>query len=524
MRAAIIAIVVGWAAAAHAAPRRPPADPATTPSADDDWERATEAWRAAARAPSEDTWRAAAQAFDAVVIANRVDATVRLECAHAAALAWRESVAAEPPRIDRSPPHDGDLGRVPAPRAIDERLQPVLAAWSRYLELAPAAAPDATELRFLRGNVLRRFDHLDEAEADFAIVADDPAAGDLALYAANLWLDSLDRQQRYDELVALAQRLHDDAARMKRVPDLADTVARILSQARRLDAEHGERAAEQGDPDGFARCADAYAALYRDDPKADRADELLYDEASCAEKAGDPKRARDRLALLVAKLPRSPLAGKALVRGATIALDTGDVANAAPELERYARRYPGEKDAYAALANAASIRIALGELDAAERDVGALGKLPRPHWSDGGVEDARLALAHAWAQAGDRARARRAMPAEHDLREAETRFAAATLAWELACPVATTDDALFADAARGHLALHVAQVTRGPTDGARAAFEACRDHAIERMAPTPWLASCEAQLAALGAPPPPSPEHRSAPRSPIPAHDLAPPR
>ena len=114
---------------------------------------------------------------------------------------------------------------------------------------------------FIKANTLRRFDHLETAIPLFRAVMDRFPRDEVAEYAANLLLDTYNRLQKYDELVALAKELSKNKAFLENRDDLAATVKRIVVQAKIRADHHGHERAPK-DPQQFVQEGKEYLDLY----------------------------------------------------------------------------------------------------------------------------------------------------------------------------------------------------------------------------------------------------------------------
>ncbi|MBK9036526.1 MAG: hypothetical protein IPL61_35640 [Myxococcales bacterium] len=512
-------VLFGGPLTAGAAPPRYPR-PATSGPIDPALAPGETAWAEAEREPDRavaaERWRAAARAFTTVAAATAHDHGLRARAAEAAVLAWKNALAVDPAVAPRRRPVDAsDLDRPPEARPLTADEAGFVEAIDLHLALGAPSTDELAELRFLRGDVLRRANRFDEAAGDFeVVVAHDPSA-DLAGYAAALLLDGLNQTRRYDELVALAHRLHTDAALVRAHPELAERLALIERHALRKQAEQAEQAAQRtGDRDGFARCADLYDQVAASPLSADDV-EVVYNAALCAAWAGEADRALARLDAILRDRPRAPLAARALQQHAALAERIGRIAVAADDWARYAHTYAGDATAAGRMADAVALRLALGDRDRAERDATWLATSAAPRARrDAGLNLAAVAaarLAH-----GERAQARRLLTTaitSWRAGDADRDAAFAALVWDAACPVAPSDGLCLApkraprDRALARFALALLQ--RGPrADGQVLLADAALEVVLAIATPPParrgdaWraqveLAAADAQAAYL---------------------------
>ena len=216
-------------------------------------------------------------------------------------LAWRNALNVAP--TVRAAP---DPAPSPALTATEAAL---IAGIGAYL---PLARPDeVAALLFVHGMTLHRHGRHDEVVPIMIELVTQHATDEVAEYAANILLDTLNQQAKFDELLAWAARMRGHRRLLAGRPDLARTVDALHVQGLRKRAEV---AAASRDAAGFARCAALYQQILRDVPKPDRPDELLYNGAVCAESAGAVADARARYQRLLKRFPRSTLAVAARAR------------------------------------------------------------------------------------------------------------------------------------------------------------------------------------------------------------------
>lgn len=360
----IAILVCALAASAIAAPKytRPTKlDPKLAPQV----QAAEQAWSAAEAEPDlakqTDLWERAALAFGEIDGAP-VDAKVKRDAAHAAILAWKNALNVDP-RVKQAPPPAKDgIDWKPAPQPLPAREQKLIAAFDRYVAYVDPADPEVPNVLFLKANIYRRYDQFDLAIPIFRSLVDRYPRHEVAGYSANLLLDSYNRLQQYDQLLALADRLAKDSAFLRDREDLAQTVGMIQRQGKRKHAEQLEKAAKESKNwDAYVAAATAYLDIYNADPKAPNNDEVLYNAGVAFEEGRSVSKALTMYALLEKYYPNSRLTARATARTGKIYGDIAWYDKAAEKLERYAKRYAGEKDAYDALSDAIYFRKALGD-------------------------------------------------------------------------------------------------------------------------------------------------------------------
>jgi len=183
-------------------------------------DRAVQAWKDAEQAATAERWDEAAERYGDVV----KDCTApSLECrdvAYKAALARGHAARLEgipKPTLAGSP--------IPMPA----RTQAVADAADRFIELAGPDDPEVPGMRFLAAASYSRYGWDDTALPRFEAVLRSHPTHDVAEYAANLLLDTLNRAQRYDELRLWTKVLLADEALLAAKPQLRALLQRLIS-------------------------------------------------------------------------------------------------------------------------------------------------------------------------------------------------------------------------------------------------------------------------------------------------------
>lgn len=361
MRVAIL--VCALAATALAAPkyaRSTKLDPKLAPQV----QVAEQAWSAAEaeRDTTKQTelWERAAIAFGDVDAAP-VDTKVKREAAYAALLAWKNALNVDP-RAKRTPVPSNDFDHAPTPTPLPERDQKLVTAFDRYVGYVDSTDPEVPGILFLKANLYRRYDQFEVAIPILRSLIDRYPRHEVAAYSANLLLDSYNRLQQYDKLVAFAEELAKNTALLRDHDDLAETVQLILRQSMRRRAEKLEKEAKATkDSALYVDAATAYLDIYNADPSSKDNDEILYNAGVAFEEGRSIGEALRMYALLEKHYPNSRLGARALARTGKLYSDTAMYDKAADKLEQYAKRYPGERDAYGAMSDAIFFRKGLGD-------------------------------------------------------------------------------------------------------------------------------------------------------------------
>ena len=227
-----------------------------------------------------------------------------------------------------------------------------LAAVETHLKLALGAA-QRVPLLYRQARIYYKFNHYDQAVKVFAVIVTKHSDHELAEYAGNLLLDSLNIQRKYTEL-------NQWVVVMLKEPKLAK--GEFLRQLQKLRRGAERMAAEQFQKAGrYNACAHKYMQIANSHPKDPRAPEVLYNAALCFEAAKQLQKSILVRKRLIKGYPKSRLAPKALYMVAQSHDVLKQPGKAAAAYESFASQFPGEKEAFDALHWALSLRLKRGE-------------------------------------------------------------------------------------------------------------------------------------------------------------------
>ncbi len=348
-----------------------------------------------------EAWDECAEAFDRVVEIEPRGAFSR-DAAYAAVLCYnnvyRTTYRKDRKRLGAASADDCDNQNCPqhAPRELADTEKKMLAAFRRYLCVSPRGEHVA-HIKYRRAYIHYEARHFEEAAVLFRDVAFNHRDDEVAPYAANLYLDSLNalgsrgsarNPACFEELRTSIDPLDrsfcaSDDREDEDQGGLCDVLARLRCEMMRKNAE--ERQANQQ----WKSAAKIYMTIARKYPNCGRLDEVLFNAAICFEADHLLGRAIKTRTVLVEKYPNSPLAPKAvyLVGANFHALAMYD--RAAEYYEIFAGKYPRQtgkdcpaKDrelglcagAHEALQNAVFFRLGLGDEKKAIEDAALFEK------------------------------------------------------------------------------------------------------------------------------------------------------
>ena len=315
-------------------------------------------------------WENAAIEFTNVVKTGKVDAKLMKESAYAAVLAWKNALAVDP-RVKAPPPDlDPKGGKIPEPQPIPEKEQKMLAAFDVYIKYIKDPKDDElVGMKFLKANIYRRYNHFDEALPIFEDIYRNHKQHETAEYSVNLMLDTLNKTQRYDEMIKWVDILVEDKKFLEGKEDLAERIEIIKQQSLRKAAETLEKTAkETNDFSKFVQCGEMYIEIFNRNPDAPNNDEVLYNAGVCFEQGKSIGAAIQMFELLSANYPKAKVTARAIARLGQNYARIAWYRESSEKLEEYARKYAGEKDAYDAMNDAVFYRKGIGDDEKAIAD------------------------------------------------------------------------------------------------------------------------------------------------------------
>ena len=172
--------------------------------------------------------------------------------------------------------------------------------------------------------------------------------------------------QRYDDMLALADKLGGDKKFLEGKEDLKAQLSRLRAQSLEKRAKKmSDEATASKDFSKFVQCGQAYLDIYNSNPEDPGNDKILYNALVCFHDGKSVGAAIQMFGYLQKYYPNSKLMPRAVGR---IGKAYGDVAfyeQASDKLETYAKKYAGEDDAYKAMSDAVFFRKGIGQDDKA---------------------------------------------------------------------------------------------------------------------------------------------------------------
>jgi len=316
-------------------------------------------------------WQPAAEAYTKVVTMNPRGKYLK-EAAYAAVIAWKNALNVDEEKSDTS------LKKAPTakkgakqeepdhkPQTIPENEQKMISAFDTYIKFVPDA-PELVPIMYRKARIYYDHNHYDKAVEMFSTIVIKHSGHELAVYAANLLLDSLNVLKKFGELNQWVDRLMQDPKLAQ--GDFLEQLRTLKRGAQRKEAEHLQKTGQ------YKECGAKYAAIANDYQEDPRWAEVLYNAAMCFEAAKLIGQAISIRNTLIKIKPNDPLSQKAMYMIGANYHALAWYSRAADYYEQFSKKFPGEKDAPEALQNAIVFRMGRGEYDKAIEDAKLFAK------------------------------------------------------------------------------------------------------------------------------------------------------
>jgi tetratricopeptide (TPR) repeat protein len=294
------------------------------------------------------------------------------DAAYAAVLAWKNALNVDD--HERQDQVDADRrnfnqkngnGKLEA-MAIPEYQKKMIEAFDTYIKYVPDA-PELVTIKYRKARIFYEYNHFDEASKLFGDIVDKHPDHELAIYSANLLLDSLNAQGKTKEVVQYVDKFLEMPQLMKD-PEFGKQMISLKSDTYDMEGREYEK------QHNYKECGRSMLAAAESLPDHSKHAERLWNAGTCFQNAHLVGQAlKARLALIQAH-PKDPLAQKALFKVAAGYHQLAYYTKAADNYEDFATKFPGEKKATDALGNSIAFRIGLGESDKAIADMDSFVK------------------------------------------------------------------------------------------------------------------------------------------------------
>ncbi len=300
----------------------------------------------------------------------------RNEAAFAAVIGWKNALNVKDDLSEKNVNADPTK-----PIELSDELRKMIGAFDIYLKYVPDA-PERVQIVYNKARIYYEHNRYEEAAPLFDEVATRYSKHELAVFAANLYLDCLNVMKKYDELDRTVDR-YIASEDLTADASMKDQLQKLKQGSRWKHAE------QLRDEKQYKQAGELWESIALDYPTWERFPQSLFNAANMYEAAyliGAAIRVRGQLIKwdeekYVTTKKHDPQAQRAIfLIGANYhALAWYD--KAADYYERFARDFPGEKDAVEALASATLFRMGLGDdakaLEDADLFVKIYGKRPQ---------------------------------------------------------------------------------------------------------------------------------------------------
>jgi TolA-binding protein len=314
-------------------------------------------------------WKDAAEQYTEVV-ASQPGGKYTREAAYAAVLAWQNALVSgdDPSRRPdaeggraRDRLGDDETCRKRAPRPIPDNQQRMIAAFHTYAKQVPDA-PELPVMLYREAYIYYDYDHFDLAEPLFLKVVQTYPKHELAVFSANLFLDSLNIECKPAELLVWAHKFIDMPA-LAANGEFSETIIVLISDGYEREGRIHEK---QGDA---KECGRSFLAAAETLPTHAKHAERLWNAGQCFQNAHLIGQAVKAWEALKKAHPDDALAKRALYRIGAGYQQLAFYERASDYYETFARKYPGETPARRALGNATVFREGLQQAREALADM-----------------------------------------------------------------------------------------------------------------------------------------------------------
>jgi tetratricopeptide (TPR) repeat protein len=317
-------------------------------------------------------WKDAAEQYTKVVELNPKGKYAK-DSAYAAVLGWKnalqvddEGLGPDAKKVHAEKQSEESKGKRQEPRPIPEFQGKMIAAFDTYIKYVPDA-PELPVIRYRKARIYYEYNHFEEAAKLFQDVVEKHPNHELAIYSANLLLDSLNALGRTKEVVAWVDKFLEMPNLMKD-PEFGKQMISLKSDTYDLEGREYEK------QHNYRECGRSLLAAADSLPDHPKHAERLWNAGQCFQNAhlvGQALKARQQL---IKDHPKDPLALKALFRVAAGYHQLAYYSKAAENYEEFANKFPGESKSTEALGNATTFRIGLGESAKAIADMDSFVK------------------------------------------------------------------------------------------------------------------------------------------------------
>jgi TolA-binding protein len=311
-------------------------------------------------------WKDAAEQYTKVVEMNPKGKYAK-DSAYAAVLGWKNALQVDDQEQkeavdrDREKMKEKEGKKKLEPLTIPEYQQKMIAAFDTYIKYVPDA-PELPVIRYRKARIYYEYNHFEQAGKLFQEVVEKHPQHELAIYSANLLLDSLNAQGKTKEVVAWVDRFLEMPHLMKD-PEFGKQMISLKSDTYDLEGREYEK------QKNYKECGRSLLAAADSLPDHPKHAERLWNAGQCFQNAhlvGQALKARQQL---MREHPKDALAQKALFRVAAGYHQLAYYSKAAENYEDFASKFPGEGKATEALGNATTFRIGLGDSEKALKDM-----------------------------------------------------------------------------------------------------------------------------------------------------------
>lgn len=244
---------------------------------------------------------------------------------------------------------------------IPEVEQKLSAACDLYFDIADQKDPDLPSIKFKAAYLYYKHNHFVSAASRYNEIIERWPGDDLSKKAANLILDSLNVQEKWDELEKYARGFKDNKKLVGNDKTFATETQELVEGASFKSILVAEKSARDGsDRPGLAKAATRFASFQKEFPESQYADKAVFNAVTIYDKADELDSAIEAAELLTKKYEKSDLAERTHFLLAGFYERIADFETSADLYAKFFEKYKKAKNASDALYNSGLYYQGLG--------------------------------------------------------------------------------------------------------------------------------------------------------------------
>lgn len=308
-------------------------------------------------------WKLAARAYEKV-LQMKPEGEYTKDAAHGTVLSYKKLLQPTQEKPQTKTAKDGKQGdapvEVPKPQKIPDDYQRFLDAMALYIKYVKNSEY-LVDIMYDEARIYYEFNHFDKAIPRFKKISEQFKEHRLAIFAANLLLDTYSLTKQIDEQHKQCKDIYLKIYPRERDPQLNELCREIVQKYdfNKCRSFEGSRQYVK-----TARCFLRYARRFKESEDVDKAYENAARNFEREKRIEDAIQAR---LALVNNVSGSPLVPEALYKIGLNLQALAIFSKASDALEFFGKKFPDREEAKEALRRAAVFRLGLGQYDKAEQ-------------------------------------------------------------------------------------------------------------------------------------------------------------